>query len=114
MSKGYDPRDPRVMQKVDRMKNRILLRTSTCFKACFLGEDGRLTYEGERALADLRTFARLHTGKDSNSFLRDLDGKIDPLSLARIEGRREAVRRIANFLNLDAHTVETIMEVDSE
>lgn len=101
-------------QKVQILKRRILIGTSRCFKACFLTEDGKPSYEGERALADLRNFARMAGGPDDHLFLRDLEGRIDPISMARIEGRREVVSRIGRFLNLDPATVQTFVEVESE
>jgi hypothetical protein len=45
---------------------------SRCVKACFLvDEKGEPTLEAQRAIADLRKFARL----DEHSFLRDLTGR---------------------------------------
>lgn len=109
---SYDPRDPVKKERVKRKDTRILLRTSTCFKACFLDEDGDPTFEGERVLADLRNFAReSYSGRNSHSFLRDLNGKIDPISMARIEGRREMFRRMCNFLSLDPSEVQHFVEV---
>lgn len=110
----HDPRERAVKERVKSATRRILVRTSVCFKACFHGEDGKPTFEGERVLADLRNFARLGHGKDDHSFLRDLEGRIDPLSMARIEGRREVVRRMCKMLDLDPATVQQFVEVDSE
>lgn len=109
-----DPREAAARQRVTSVKRRILITTSRCFKACFLGEDGRPTYEGERAIADLRNFARMGHGPNDHAFLRDLDGRIDPISMARIEGRREVVSRLARFLSLDPAAVQQFVEVDNE
>lgn len=111
---SIDPRDRRIAERVKSTKRRILITTSRCFKACFMGEDGRATYEGERAIADLRAFARMGHGPNDHAFLRDLSGKIDPISMARIEGRRETVSRIVRFLELDPATVQQFVEVDNE
>lgn len=109
-----DPRDRRLAERVKSAKRRILITTARCFKACFMGEDGRPTYEGERALAELRNFARMGHGPNDHAFLRDLEGRIDPISMARIEGRREVVARIARFLELDPAAVQQFVEVDNE
>lgn len=109
-----DPRDRRVGERVKSIKRRILISTARCFKACFMGEDGRASYEGERAIADLRAFARMGHGPNDHAFLRDLEGRIDPISMARIEGRRETVNRIVRFLELDPSTVQQFVEVDNE
>lgn len=88
---------------------RKALELSRCVKACFLDDDGNATLEAQRTIADLRKFAKM----DEHAFLRDLQGRVDPLSMARIEGRREAVRRLINFLNLDPLAVEQFVEVDN-
>lgn len=109
-----DPREKREGGRIKLLTRKILITTARCAKACFLGEDGRPTYEGERLLADLRNFARLPGAQADHSFLRDLEGRIDPISMARIEGRREVVNRLTKFLNLDPATVQQFVEVDSE
>jgi len=109
-----DPRDRRIAERVKSAKRRILIGTARCFKACFLGEDGKVSYEGERAIADLRKFARMGHGPDDHAFLRDLEGRIDPISMARIEGRRETVNRLVRFLELDPAAVQQFVEVDNE
>jgi hypothetical protein len=45
--------------------------------------------------------------------LRDLTGAIDPLSMARIEGRREVVNRLLDFLELDPAEARALVEVDN-
>jgi hypothetical protein len=87
------------------------LELMRCVKACFLDGNGNATFEGERVIADLRKFARLGSHKE-HSFLRDLGGRIDPLSMARIEGRREAVNRLIDFLELEPSEVRGFVEVD--
>jgi hypothetical protein len=83
-----------------------------CVKACLVDEKGKPTLEGSTLLADLRKFARLGTHKQ-HSFLRDLTGAIDPLSMARIEGRREVVNRLLDFLELDPAEARALVEVDN-
>lgn len=102
----------RAKKLADSAKRRILLNTSRCAKACFLDAAGKATFEGERVLADLRSFARMGHGANDHAFLRDLSGKIDPVSMARIEGRREVVSRLVRFLKLDPAAVQDFVEVD--
>jgi hypothetical protein len=91
---------------------RRAIELSRCVKACFLDGNGIATFEGERVVADLRKFAYLGSHKQ-HSFLRDLTGRIDPIALARIEGRREAVNRLIDFLELEPSTVRGFVEVDN-
>lgn len=94
---------------VGNILRRKTLELSRCAKQCFLGDTGEATIEAQRVIADLRKFAKM----DDHSFLRDLGGRIDPLSIARIEGRREVVRRLINFLELDPMVAEHFVEVDN-
>lgn len=68
----------------------------------FLSEEGELHRAGEIMLADLREFAMVGRPIFSN----------DPLVTARRLGRREAVERIINYLNLDEKAVQQLMELD--
>lgn len=68
----------------------------------FLNDDGELRRAGEAALAELRNYA----GVNQSSF------RTDPLLMARMEGRREVVMRIINYLNLDEAQVQILMEID--
>lgn len=102
----------RTQQKVMSILRRRSIELSRCVKGCFLDDNGIATFEGERVIADLRKFAKLGSHKD-HSFLRDLTGAIDPLSMARIEGRREAVNRLIDFLELEPSTVRGFVEVDN-
>jgi hypothetical protein len=99
-------------EKVRSILRRKAIELGRCVKACFLGADGTATIEAQRVIADLRAFARLGTHKQ-HSFLRDLGGRIDPLSMARIEGRREVVNRLIDFLELDPLEVRAFVEVDN-
>ncbi len=90
------------------MKRRLVATVSRCMKACFLGADGRPTYEGERALRYLRKVAKI----DQPYFGKDLTGKIDPVAMGRIEGRRELYLEIVKLLKLDPSGIGTFAEVD--
>lgn len=101
----------KLRQVVDSLARRLLMRRSQIYKAIFLQGDGRTpTYEGNRALADLRKFAMM----DRHAFLRDGNQSIDPLSMARIEGRREVVRRIEQHIQLDEAQIRELVEVKDE
>lgn len=63
--------------------------------------------DASHVLADLRKFAWI--GK--HSFGRDQTNRIDPIAMARIEGRREVFYRIMDHLNLDETAIQTFMEV---
>lgn len=102
----------RIEDKVRSILRRKAVELARCVKACFLDEEGKATLEASRVIADLRKFARLGSHKD-HAFLRDLRGAIDPLSMARIEGRREVVNRLIDFLELDPLEVRAFVEVDN-
>lgn len=107
-------------EKAVEAANNIIKRRTVLLcrsaKACFLdSETARVpTEEGRRVIADLRRFAYLDRrgGHTPHSFLRDLGGRIDPLSMARIEGRREVVNRLLDFVELDPEQIRQIAEVD--
>lgn len=108
-----DVRHP-IAEQIERMFGRKAIALARCVKACFRdADDKETTLEGQRVIADLRKFAYLN-GHKQHSFLRDLTGAIDPLSMARIEGRREVVNRLTDFLELDPEVVARFMEVDNE
>jgi hypothetical protein len=102
----------RTQQLVENMIRGRTIALARCVKGCFLDGNGIATEEGERVIADLRKFAKLGSHKE-HSFLRDLTGAIDPLSMARIEGRREVVNRLIDFLELEPSTVRAFVEVDN-
>jgi hypothetical protein len=99
------------IDKVRSILGRKAIELSRCVKACFTDGLGVPTLEAQRVIADLRQFARL--GRKQDLFLRDLSGKIDPLSMARIEGRREVVNRLIDFLELEPSEVRAFVEVDN-
>jgi DNA-directed RNA polymerase subunit F len=103
----------KVKAKLEDLIRRKALELGRCVQACFpRAPGGDLTLEAATVLADLRKFAKLGTHKQ-HSFLRDLTGRIDPLSMARIEGRREVVNRLLDFLELDPSEVRALVEVDN-
>lgn len=97
-------------RRIDSPAARLLVSVSRCAKACFLDDVGKPTFEGERLLAELRNKARLDGRR--HAFLRDLSGKVDPISMARIEGRREMFWHLMGLLKVDPATVPDFVEVD--
>jgi hypothetical protein len=91
-----------------RSRNAATASCNAAYKACFCDDEGRLTLEGGRVLADLRERSMLF----KSAIRRDGRGVIDREELARIEGRREIVLRIINALELDPLGVARLMEVD--
>jgi hypothetical protein len=89
-------------------KERRGRKLQRCVKACFCDDNGKLTFEGERVLADLRERSKLF----GSAVRRDGRGVIDRDDLLRIEGRREIVLRLLNLLELDPLGVARLMEVD--
>jgi DNA-directed RNA polymerase subunit F len=101
-----------IPDKVRSLLKSRAIELGRCVKACYTAESGELTLEGRSVLADLRKFAKLGSHKE-NAFLRDLTGALDPLAMARIEGRREVVNRLIDFLELDPSEARAIVEVDN-
>lgn len=90
-------------------RQRRLITLSRCIKACFLDpKTGELTLEGRTVLADLSEQAKLH----NSGIRRNAAGELDSAELIRIEGRREIVLRLTNFLKLDQRVLEQNVEVD--
>lgn len=79
-------------------------RRAAAYRACLTGDDGRPTPQGERMLADLRNFCR------GNASTFDPDPRIHAL----LEGRREVLLRIINFLNVDSAELAKLVEVKDE
>jgi hypothetical protein len=104
--------DHPVSRQLEGLLRRHARELGRCVKACLVGEDGKPTLEGATVLADLRKFAKLRSHKDT-AFLRDLTGRTDPLAMARIEGRREVVNRLLDFMELDPDAARALVEVDS-
>ncbi len=98
----------KALELVEILQGRKAIELARCVKACFLDGEGGATLEGQRVIADIRKFAKM----DEHSFLRDLTGKIDPISMARIEGRREIALRLINLLELDPAAIRRFVEVD--
>jgi hypothetical protein len=81
-------------------------KLARAYKACFCGEDGKLTLEGSQVIADLREQSKLFGSASRRG------GVIDKDQLLEIEGRRQVVLRLINVLELDPLGVARLMEVD--
>lgn len=90
--------------QLNRLRTRFVFKSRN-YKGLFFGENGDLRREGERVLADLRSFCR---AGDATIF------STEALEMARREGRREVFVRISNMLNLDEEAVQKLMEAEYE
>jgi hypothetical protein len=97
--------DPGLVDRaLQEMRRAINARRAWHYRACFLGEDGALTIHAEKMLADLNRFCR------GNASCFDPDPRIHAL----IEGRREVLLRILEFLNVDSAVLAQLVEVKDE
>ncbi len=95
-------------RRVGQLRRALAMNLRRCYRACFHEADGKsLTLEGNRVLADLRAFAKM----DEHAFRRDAQFRLDPLALARIEGRREVVLRLQSILKLDDQAIQQLVEI---
>jgi hypothetical protein len=87
-------------------RNRELARSA---RACFCDPvTGEISRDGKRLLADLARAAKL----GGTAVTRDNSGRVDPLALAVVEGRRELLNRLINLLGVEPASVPQIAEVD--
>lgn len=101
----------KIREGIARLRRLKAWRLSNCYRAILLEADGRTAkVEAQRILADQRRYAQM----DKGNFPRDREGRMDPVAMARIEGRREQYRRMIEFLNLDPEAVRKFAEVDDE
>ena len=97
-------------EKVEILARWLGIRRARCYKRCFMDETSdKPSLDGERVLADLRQFARI--GRASFPIAVDGNMRMDPIKLARMEGRREVVWRILEHINLDEAAIQTFVEV---
>lgn len=75
-----------------------LINLSAAYKACFVGQDGRLTAAGERVLRDLDYQGYMHR---TTVKVSPITRTVDPIASALAEGRRDLVRRIWAYIELD-------------
>lgn len=93
-----------VDRAVENMRRAINARRAMHYRACFTGDDGKVSLHGEKMLADLNRFCR------GNASTFDPDPRIHAL----IEGRREVLLRIIGFLNVDSAELARFVEVKDE
>lgn len=92
-------------QSIRNRRDRRLTRSA---KACFCDPaSGELTEEAAHLFVDLRQQAKLF-----GTSIGSAAAPIDPLELARIEGRREIVLRLINFVQADPLRIARLVEVD--
>jgi hypothetical protein len=75
-----------------------LINLSAAYKACFCDTQGNLTPAGVRVLRDLN-----HQGYMSRTTVKvsPVTRTVDPVASALAEGRRDLVRRIWAYIELD-------------
>lgn len=85
-----------------------IFRKQRAYKKIFLNESGDLNEESKVVLADLKKFCRA----DSSTIMGQ--GKIDPMAMAILEGRREVWLRINHYLHLQESVTINLSEVNDE
>lgn len=97
----HEPVDPATLNVARRMANALRARH---YRALFLDDDGEVSLHGRKVLADLGRFCRA----DASTF------HADPRIHALLEGRREVLLRLINFLKIDSATIAKYVEVIDE
>ncbi|QVM82941.1 hypothetical protein [Novosphingobium decolorationis] len=93
----------RVYKDLFKARLAAALPLAWLYRWLFVEREGGVNGVGELVLADLRDFCHANEPTIFDT---------DPLIMARREGRREVFVRIQNFLNLDEHKVQQLMELD--
>lgn len=78
------------------------------YRECFLDAEGQLTAAGAAVMRDLARKSSIYLERDH----KDRGGAIDPLAMARAEGRRDMYRFIQARLELPDRAVLEAMEDD--
>lgn len=100
----------RLVEKiVEGVKERRARELRRCYRACFLDQNGIVTHEAAKVIADLRERSELF----GSAIRRDAQGKLDLEALLRAEARRELVLRILSCLDLDPLEIGKFTEVDN-
>ena len=73
-----------------------LIGRRKAYRACFMGEDGKLSQEGELIMNDLMRFCR----STKSTAHMSLNGTICPYATHLTEGRREVLIRIQSMLGV--------------
>ena len=73
-----------------------LIGRRMAYRACFMGEDGKLSQNGEIVMADLMKFCR----STKSTAQLTANGTIDPYATHLAEGRREVLIRIQSQLGI--------------
>lgn len=82
----------------------INARRAHHYRAVFLEEDGKLSVSAEKMLADLDRFCR------GNKSTFSPDARVHAL----LEGRREVLLRILNFIGVPSDEIKQFVEVKDE
>lgn len=96
-----------MIESLHRQWNKIF-KKSRAYKKIFTADTGDLNEDAKIVLADLKKFCRA----DSSTVMGN--GKIDPMAMAILEGRREVWMRINHYLHLDEAVTINLSEVTNE
>lgn len=80
---------------IDRIQKALNRRRA--YRRLFLGDDGKLTADGELVLADLAKFCRLHR---STTIVSAVSRQTDVPASFQAEGRREVILRLLGHLHV--------------
>ena len=96
--------DELTRRAMEGLRGMIAGRKAQAWQRLMLGDGNKPTRDAEIVLGDLRRFCRAQ----SSTF------DPDPYISARLQGRRDAWLRIAEFLNLSEAQVRQLVEVEDE
>lgn len=100
------------MSMNERLRAQLnLINLSASYKACFCDEGGNLTKAGARVLRDLGHFG--HLGKTTVK-VSPTTRVIDTHATMVAEGRRDTVRRIWAYIDMDPTTHPMMKETTDE
>lgn len=103
--------NPRQFAEQLTERARKLLRRKHDYAACFQNPDGTLTDAGAAVMADIARFAGAYK---TTAAVSVRNGRIDPLSMAKQEGRREVYLYLLGQLRLKDETILNAMENANE
>ena len=97
--------------ETSKVKN--ALRLVNAYKLCFCDEEGRLTEQGKKVVANLRDVccAKGELGKDGSPYFYDQLGRFDPCAVAFLQGKRCVFDQIMKHLALDEKQLLNLIAV---
>jgi len=95
---------------IEKLLAKIRLR-KYAYRRMFMGENGELTADGERVLADLAKFCK---ATSSTAVVSPISQKVDPVASALAEGRREVWLRIMAHLHIDDRVIFNLNQSEAD